>query len=54
MAAPELGGTVRGTGVTSRAEGSMAQAQHLKVQYWGVKSALLPQVFLENPGPGVS
>lgn len=52
-AAPELGGT-RGTGVTSRAEGSMAREQRLKGGYWNVKLALLPEVFLENPGPGVT
>lgn len=49
MAAPGTGGT----GVTIRAEVSMAQAQHLKAGYCNVKSALLPEVFLENPGPGV-
>lgn len=53
MAAPEAGGT-GGIGVTSRAEGSMAQAQPLKAGYWDVKLALLPEVLLENPGPGVS
>lgn len=50
MAAPELWGT----GVTSWAEGSMTQAQHLEAGSWDVKLALLPEVFLENPGLGVS
>lgn len=53
MAAREFAGSAQDMGITNRAEGSIARAEHLKVGYWGAKLLLLLEVFLENPGPGV-
>lgn len=53
MAAREFAGSAQGTGVTNRAEGSIAWAEHLEAGYWAVKLLLVLEVFLENPGPGV-
>lgn len=53
MAAPEFAGAAEDMGATTRAEGSIARADHLKVAYWDAKLLLLLEVFLENPGPSV-
>ena len=53
MAVHEFAGSAQETGVTKKAEGCVAWAEHLEVVSWAAKLLLHLEVFLENLGPGV-